>query len=217
MGASMNPIFRDGDALNLVPCNGHVRVGDVIVFKPPQGDRKIIHRVIAVGPEGVRTRGDNNGSVDPWDLKPHQIIGRVVSLRRNGKEISIPGGFRGRLQESVVRLIRRADKAFSNLFRGAYHRLARSRFARRFLHGRFATRVITVNRPQGMEYQLLVGNHLAGWFRPGEKSWTIRRPYLLFVDEEALPMNRDAFSSGVRNDEMNLRQEKLIGTPGEKL
>jgi len=187
VGSSMNPVFRDGDALTLLPCNGHVRVGDVIVFTPPDGERKIIHRVISIGPEGVRTRGDNNGCIDPWDLKPHEIIGRVVSLRRKGREITVPGGLQGRSQELGVRLLRRVDKTFANLFRGAYHRLAQSRFARRFLYGLFATRVITVNRPQGMEYQLLVGDHLAGWFRPGQKSWTIRRPYLLFVDEISLP------------------------------
>ncbi len=213
----MNPVFRDGDALRLVTCNGTVRRGDVIVFMPPDSDRKIIHRVVSVGPTGIRTRGDNNGSGDPWDLKPHEIIGRVVSLRRNGKEIAIAGGVAGRLQELAVRMLRRVDKTFTNLFRGTYHRLAQSSFAKRHLHGCFATRVITVNRPEGAELQLMVGNRLAGRLIPGQKSWTIWRPYLLFVDEEALPVNREAFSSGVRIDEMNLRQEKLVGTPGEKL
>ena len=37
VGSSMNPIFRDGDALTLVPCDGNVRCGDVIVFTPPDG------------------------------------------------------------------------------------------------------------------------------------------------------------------------------------
>ena len=184
----MNPIFRDGDALRLVPCNGTVRRGDVIVFMPPDNDRKIIHRVVSVGPEGIRTRGDNNGSGDPWDLKPHEIIGRVVSLRRNGKEIAIAGGVAGRLQELAVRILRRADVSLTNLFRGSYHRLAWSRFSKRHLHGLFPRRVITVNRPEGAELQLMVGNRLAGRLIPGQKSWTIWRPYLLFVDEASLPL-----------------------------
>ncbi|MCX5834369.1 MAG: S24/S26 family peptidase [Deltaproteobacteria bacterium] len=201
VGSSMNPIFRDGDALRLEPCNGKVRRGDVIVFTPPEGDRKIIHRVISVGPEGARTRGDNNGSVDPWDLKPREIIGRVVSLRRNGREIAIPGGEMGRLQELAIRMLRRVDVSLTNLFRGSYHRLARSSFARRFLHGCFTTRVITVNRPEGKELQLLVGERLAGRLLPGKKAWTIWRPYLLFVDEETLPMGSGNLSDGKESRE----------------
>jgi len=194
VGSSMNPIFRDGDALTLVPCDGNVRRGDVIVFIPPDGERKIIHRVISVGPEGVRTRGDNNGSVDPWDLKHHEIIGQVVSLRRNGREIAIAGGVAGRLQELAVRMLRRVDKTFTNLFRGTYHRLAQSSFAKRHLHSLFLRRVITVNRPEGAELQLMVGNRLAGRLTSGQKSWTIWRPYLLFVDENSLPMGNGGVS-----------------------
>ena len=201
VGSSMNPIFRDGDALRLEPCGGRVRRGDVIVFTPPEGDRKIIHRVISVGPEGARTRGDNNGSVDPWDLKPHEIIGRVVSLRRNGREIPIPGGSVGRLQESAIRILRRVDVSLTNLFRSSYHRLARSRFSKRHLHDLFARRVITVNRPEGAELQLMVGNRLAGRLVPGQKSWTIWRPYLLFVDEETLPMGSGNQSDGKESRE----------------
>ncbi len=228
VGSSMNPLFRDGDALTLVPCNGGLRRGDVIVFTPPGGEHMIVHRVVSVGPGGVRTRGDNCGSVDPWDLQPRDIAGRVVSLRRKRRQIPIPGGAAGRLQHSAVRLLRIGDYAFSNLFRGAYHRLARSRFSRRHLHGLLARRVITVNRPEGKELQLMVGNRLAGRLLPGQKSWTIWRPYLLFVDEETLPMNREAVSSGgthrrdeisrgEETDEMNSGQKGVLEKSGEKV
>lgn len=183
----MNPLFRDGDALTIVPCGGGLRRGDVIVFTPPGGDHKTVHRVVSVGPEGVRTRGDNNGSDDCWDLQPRDIVGRVVSLYRKGRQISIPGGAAGRLQHSAARLLRAGDLAFSNLFRGAYHRLARSHFAKRHLHGLLKKRIITVSRPEGAELQLLVGERLAGRLLPGRRAWTIRRPYLLFVDEASLP------------------------------
>lgn len=58
-----------------------IHVGDIITFHPPTiAKETFTHRVIAIDPGGaVHTRGDINGSTDPWALRQHDITGRVVA------------------------------------------------------------------------------------------------------------------------------------------
>jgi hypothetical protein len=59
------------------------------------------------------------------------------------------------------------------------------------------TRAISLSHPAGTELQLLMGRRVIGRWLPGMSGWNIRRPFRLFVDEEALPENK-AEVSGVR-------------------
>ena len=57
-GHSMNPLFKNSDLLQIEPYgNKPIRVGDVIVYCPPQEDKTVIHRVVSIGSNGLRTRG----------------------------------------------------------------------------------------------------------------------------------------------------------------
>jgi hypothetical protein len=58
-------------------------------------------------------------------------------------------------------------------------------------------RVISFNREGGTELQLVMGRKVIGRRLEGKSGWNIRRPFRLFVDEEALPENK-AEVSGVR-------------------
>ena len=60
-----------------------ISTGDIIVFHPPgQGDVTFVHRVTRVRGSGsqvaINTRGDTNGSDDPWTLHAGNVIGRVA-------------------------------------------------------------------------------------------------------------------------------------------
>ena len=60
-----------------------IRVGDVLAVHPPgRPDTTFVHRVssITTGPTGLlfHTKGDINGSPDPWTVTAPNIIGRVV-------------------------------------------------------------------------------------------------------------------------------------------
>ena len=61
---------------------GELRVGDVITFRPPAGagvDGFVTHRIVSIGPEGIRTRGDAEPTRDPWLLDPQEpTLPRVV-------------------------------------------------------------------------------------------------------------------------------------------
>lgn len=56
-------------------------VGDLITFHPPgAGSVPYTHRVVAVGAEGLRTKGDINGAPDPWTVAPSMVVSRAVAV-----------------------------------------------------------------------------------------------------------------------------------------
>ena len=56
-------------------------VGDVITFHPPTSPAQVYtHRIVAVSPDGISTRGDLNGAADPWLLSRADVVGRAVAL-----------------------------------------------------------------------------------------------------------------------------------------
>jgi signal peptidase I len=56
-----------------------IHVGDVISFHPPAETSTYSHRVHAINADGsLTTKGDANGSADPWKLTRTNIIGKVT-------------------------------------------------------------------------------------------------------------------------------------------
>ncbi|MCM3501328.1 LamG domain-containing protein [Microbacterium sp. P26] len=64
----------------LVVTEPHARyaVGEVVTYT--HNDRTITHRIVEADGEVFRTRGDLNGSADPWDVRPDQIVGAAVLI-----------------------------------------------------------------------------------------------------------------------------------------
>jgi len=92
-GPSMNPVLREPDLLEVKPYDGRqINRGDVIYFLSPINKRGVVHRVIRISPEGIETRGDNNGQADPYLLKPGEVIGQVVRAQRGSHRRRIYGG-----------------------------------------------------------------------------------------------------------------------------
>jgi signal peptidase len=196
IGPSMNPILKAGDRLEIVSCKGQkFRPGDVIVFIPPGGDSKVIHRVVDMDSQGIRTRGDNCTDIDPWILKPEQVLGRVVCARRRNKRLRVFGGPMGRLAATVVRAINWIDSSVSELLRPPYKRLARIGFFKQLIPERVEPQVVSFSRPSGTELQLLIGRWVIGRWLAGKSGWNIRRPFRLFVDENSLPENPSKLGS----------------------
>jgi signal peptidase I len=188
IGPSMNPLLLNGDGLHIVPYKDRaIRTGDVIVFIQPGGETKIVHRVVSVDAKGIRTRGDNATTVDPWILAPDHILGRVTYIQRKNRRRTIFGGFMGQLVAFSFRCTRLFDAVVSFLLRPFYHRLSRSTLLRKTLHSILKPRVLFFRRPEGMELQLVVGHRLIGRRLPGKVNWEIRRPFRLCVDEALLP------------------------------
>jgi signal peptidase I len=195
LGSSMNPGLKPRDRLQVIPYNGKkVRRGDVIVFVPPGGESKIVHRVVSIDSEGIKTRGDNNYLLDQWILRPEQIYGRVVSVKRGKRKRIIFGGLMGQLFHSIVRALNLCKSSVSAILHPSYDRLAKSGIFRRCLPVQMRPRVISLNRAAGTELQLHLGRRVIGNWLPGHKGWHIRRPFRLFVDETSLPENKEEVS-----------------------
>lgn len=191
IGSSMNPTLKAPDTLQVLPYGGgKIQRGDVTVFLPPGSNHMVVHRVISVNAQGIRTRGDHNRDMDPWILSPDRIVGRVVGAQWGNRRRSIYGRVRGRLCSFGVRAIRLIDLKISSLFRPIYHRLAQTGALRRWSPAWVKTRVLSFDRSTGMELQLLMGQRVIGRLLPGKNQWVIRRPFRLFVDEGSLPENR---------------------------
>jgi len=187
-GTSMNPTLKPGDRLDTVPYDRQkIRPGDVIVFISPADESKVVHRVVSVDSEGIRTRGDNCKRIDPWVLSPDKIIGRLIFVQRRNRRRRILGGGGGRVFVRGVRALMALDSGASFLLRPVYDQLARSGILRCWTPVWMEPRVISFNHSGGTELQLLMGRWVIGRRLPGMERWHIRRPFRLFVDEDSLP------------------------------
>lgn len=90
----MYPTIRDGEAIRVLPVQpSSVRRGDIILYSWARG--VIAHRVVEIqrptpdSPVFV-LRGDAQGSCDA-SVAPAQVLGRVVSVERNGRAIPLAG------------------------------------------------------------------------------------------------------------------------------
>lgn len=187
-GGSMKPILRDGDGLTVEPYGcGKRRVGDIVVFYDPEDDQKIIHRIVSIRKEGIRTRGDHNARMDPWILEPGEIIGKVGFAWRGNRRIRVWNGLAGQIHALAFRAGREMDRLVSSLLHPSYQWLSRKGVIRRLMGGNSRIRILSLQRPDGIEFQLFCRNRPIGRRRPGAPNWEIKRPYRLLIDESTLP------------------------------
>lgn len=181
VGRSMNPLLRDLDRLFYHPyVDREIRVGDVVVVDSPE--RKVIHRVLSVGIDGVVTGGDNNFFNDPWLLDPSQIDGRVVYIHRGDRTLPIYGGLRGRVTSAPWRIYRRFLGYLFRLIK-PYYRMATK--CKPFAFFPINVKAFSFQSPRGEELQLFVGKRVIGRKKPGSE-WEIQPPFRLFIDLDAI-------------------------------
>jgi signal peptidase I len=191
-GPSMNPTLRASDILHVVPCAGkEIRIGDVIVFTPPEGGRPVVHRVVSKDAKGVRTRGDTNACVDPHVLEPHHILGQVAYAQRGVKLRRVHGGVAGRVIGNLMNLRSNIDRKLSGVPAVAPGQPNLLRAVGAWFFSRMHPRIVRFSARGGSELQMLVGRHLIARRPAGEECWVIKRRYRLFIDEATLPI-RDA-------------------------
>jgi|YelNatPaOPRAMG01_1025707.scaffolds.fasta_scaffold61149_3 signal peptidase len=81
---SMKPTLQVGDLIVVqgAPAS-KIKVGDIIVFNPPNEKTLIIHRVTAIetlanGTTTFKTKGDANPTEDPWTITQQNIHGKAL-------------------------------------------------------------------------------------------------------------------------------------------
>ena len=91
-GYSMRPTIRDGEAVTVEPVEpGKVKKGDIILYRAARG--VIAHRVVRIERREdearvFHLRGDASNSCDA-PVSAEQILGRVVSVERNGRTLCL--------------------------------------------------------------------------------------------------------------------------------
>lgn len=85
-GDSMIPLLFSNDILEFRKIIfKNVETDDIVLIK--KGRQNIVHRVIYINSQYAITKGDNNPDTD-GKIKPREIVGKVVSVRRDGEEFS---------------------------------------------------------------------------------------------------------------------------------
>jgi signal peptidase len=190
-GPSMNPTLAEPQLLETEDTAGPIRVGDVVCFRSPLDGITVVHRVVAVGPDGIRTRGDRNPSVDPWVLQREDILRRVVCTRRGEVIGGVSGGQKGLLVAATGRLRLGAGRLARRTLRGVYRGLAASGVPARLwscvapaLQGQ---RIVRFGTGPLAEHRLYLGERPVGRYEQRQRRWVVDHPYRLLVDEGSLP------------------------------
>lgn len=129
-GQSMAGTFRPGDLLFIEPVSiDHLRRGDIVVYydsQPPPEGADTVHRVVAITPQGLICRGDNNPLPDAEPLMEGRLIGRVVGFDRRGRIHNVRGGRWGLWRARAFWSLRAANRFLTAPLRPIYRRLIRS-------------------------------------------------------------------------------------------
>jgi hypothetical protein len=114
-GSSMLPSVRPGDVLTIRRCvMSAVESGAIVLFT--RDGRLFAHRVVARRNTHLITSGDALEWQDP-PVRPDQLLGRVVTLTRNGRRHEPPSLTIGRRIAAAV--VRRSPRARWLLVAGA--------------------------------------------------------------------------------------------------
>lgn len=188
-GNSMNPTLRAGYLLTVTPyVNEPILKGDVIYFQH-QGQMAVVHRVVQVAEEGIKTRGDNKYFNDPYLLQEDDIIGKVVAAQSGRNRWKIHGGKRGWLVMRKNRLASSICRSGAKLMAGPYRWLANQGIFFAMLPPSFRPKVIVFKAKMGQgqfKLKLMVGKREVGRYDYKNERWQIRPPFRLFVDQSEL-------------------------------
>lgn len=143
----------------------------------------LVHRVIAVRPGGLVTRGDNNPAPDKDFVSPERLIGRAVAFERRGRKVRVSGGTGGFVLASARRFFRRVARYFSRVIRfplrPVYRLLRRSGIIGAIWKPRLTA--IQFRSPSGTFVKYVRGGRTVAMWWPERRSFRCLRPYDLII------------------------------------
>lgn len=88
-GGSMRPFLFDGETVVVAPVGVDcpLRKCDIILAETSTG-QVMMHRIREISPAGIRMKGDGNLYQSEL-VRPEDVMGRVLSVVRHGKTISL--------------------------------------------------------------------------------------------------------------------------------
>jgi len=186
-GPSMRPTLQPGDLLSVEAECPDLIIGDIIVFRDGEG-QTIVHRIVAMDTAGVKTRGDNNSEPDAGTVDREQLLGRVTTVVRDKRLITIKGGFlSSRTYRLALLALKHSEWFLVRRLHPLYRGMAQFSWPQKVFGVLLKPRFLHFNKPEGAEIQMLIGRSIIGRYRQTEHVWHIRRPYRLLIDETMLP------------------------------
>lgn len=211
-GPSMNTTLYDQDLLEVLPVSNRLlRIGDVVAFRVPGQQSITIHRVACLTPEGIRTRGDNNSSQDPYLVKPEEVHGHVVAAWRGSRRRKIYGGRAGQFQAAISRRLLAVYRPVASRLYPLYDGLASSGILHSLLPPPLRPRVVAFKNHGSSRIRLMLGRYLIGHYHHPSQQWHIRPPFRLLVDQTALPCQ------GILEWPKTVKQRSTPISPGQQI
>jgi len=211
-GPSMNPLLKPGDGLIVNPDTSfkYLGRGDVICFKLPGKPMHVTHRIVAVAPEGLVTRGDNNTGNDPYFITPEQNPTLLTHIRRGNRTIRIHGGEKGMRvhRKNQIRCLVRL-RIVSPLKLSLRRILASLADSCIRLQPDFMSKQVSMHQFRGngrTTWMLFCGQRRIGHLKV-DGTWHIRIPWRFFIDPQKLMSREENGSPAVEATRLNDEEE----------
>jgi signal peptidase I len=181
-GSSMLGTFQPGDRLIIEPVPfTAVRPGDVVAFYPSTGNNEdvpIVHRVVAVEPTGLLTRGDNKSMIDREPVTADRLVGKVAYVERSGRG-SVHGGHAGQLWVKYLRGRFLVRNMVAKLGGRLYGYLRASDLIRTVWRPKIIQMWLVSNHKVQVKY--VCGRRTVARWWPHEQRFECRKPYDLVI------------------------------------
>ncbi len=206
-GFSMYPTLRNLDILKISTFGKkELRRGDIIVFKTTDNSKMIVHRVISVTTDGVKTRGDNMMADDRLITLDCDIIGRVESINRKSKDTKIPGGSRGLVNHYLLRFKKGTRTTLFSILLPIIRIVFSRKRLKSILMPDRDLKTFVFQDSRGKTAHLYAGNRLIGYYSSQTQKWQIKSRYRGLIDENNLPSLDEADRE---EDNVIIRQREI--------
>ena len=188
VGPSMYPTLKSGDGLVLYTYTSfdEVKIGDIIIYPHTEKPFDVVHRIIKIEPDGVITRGDNNNKIDPYLVKYEDIIGKVLSAKREFRSIQMLSGKRGYYFHRLLIIKKFTLPYITRPMSFVSNQLTKFKIFN-FCHSLFNIEVVHVSRGDNHTYILRHNNKPIGSKSlETDNQWKIKFPYKLFINKDKI-------------------------------
>jgi hypothetical protein len=182
-GKSMRTTFRQGDCILYRQVRPDtLRTGDIVLYRTdPDPGIDTVHRIVSLDGNRITVRGDDTDQADTETVQADRIIGKVVSIERNGRRLPVVSGTAGGIWAALV-----SPRGFPRRLAGVLYRLLkRSRIVRVFW--RPGVEAIRIETDQETVLRLVSSGRTVGMWCPDREILVLRKPWDLVISSADCP------------------------------
>lgn len=199
-GNSMYPTLKEPGFVEVQPYNNAKPCrGDIIYFRSPATGAMVVHRVMAVQPDGLVTRGDNNAKDDPDFIPLSAVDGKVVAVKDAKGSRPLRRGMAGMMDYAYARMFIRFRIIAGRIYRLLFSANTLTGSLHRFTPQRANIKFVFFGNPMQGHLKILKDNVCVGYYH--QSVWHIDYPWRLLVD----PIKIEAAANRI-----NLAKEQWI-------